>query len=129
MAAADRAPFFPRDAVIRRVNGEGVLLLGGGRAVLMQIAHPLVAKGVAEQCYEESLVVAEILGVPRSIQPPTLANFHQYVGHMVDTVEVSDDARRLSRAVLHPPAPLPARPVVDPLFLVMRHLTAGLIPP
>lgn len=32
----------------RRVHREGVLLLGGGRALLMQIAHPLVAKGVAE---------------------------------------------------------------------------------
>jgi uncharacterized protein (DUF2236 family) len=39
---------FPSDAVIRRVDGELVLLLGGGRALLMQLAHPLVARGVAE---------------------------------------------------------------------------------
>ena len=32
----------------QRVLHEGVLLLGGGRALLMQIAHPLVASGVAE---------------------------------------------------------------------------------
>ncbi len=31
-----------------RVNREAVLLLGGGRALLMQVAHPLVAAGVAE---------------------------------------------------------------------------------
>jgi len=31
-----------------RVNGEGVLLLGGPRALLMQIAHPSVAAGVAD---------------------------------------------------------------------------------
>lgn len=196
------------------MNGEAVLLLGGGRAVLMQIAHPLVAKGVAEhsdferdpfgrlvgtlnamtavvfgtreqsaravasmravhdrvagdgyraddpellqwvyatlidtaldihrrflrplgsaeaeQFYAESLVVAEVLGVPRSLQPPTLANFQQYVAHMVDTVQVGDDARRLARSVLRPPAPLPARPVVDPVFLVMQQLTTGLLPP
>jgi len=30
-----------------RVNAESVLLLGGGRALLMQVAHPLVAAGVA----------------------------------------------------------------------------------
>ncbi len=30
-----------------RVNREAVLLLGGGRALLMQVAHPLVAAGVA----------------------------------------------------------------------------------
>jgi len=31
-----------------RVNREGVLLLGGGRALVLQVAHPLVAAGVAE---------------------------------------------------------------------------------
>lgn len=31
-----------------RVNREAALLLGGGRALLMQIAHPLVAAGVAD---------------------------------------------------------------------------------
>jgi len=39
---------FPADAVIRKVDRELVLLLGGPRAVLMQLAHPLVARGVAE---------------------------------------------------------------------------------
>jgi len=41
-------PFFPEDAVIRRVHGEAIVLLGGGRALLMQLAHPLVARGVVE---------------------------------------------------------------------------------
>jgi uncharacterized protein (DUF2236 family) len=31
-----------------RVNREGVLLLGGGRALLLQVGHPLVAAGVAD---------------------------------------------------------------------------------
>jgi uncharacterized protein (DUF2236 family) len=31
-----------------RINAETVLLLGGGRALLMQVAHPLVAAGVAD---------------------------------------------------------------------------------
>jgi uncharacterized protein (DUF2236 family) len=39
---------FPSDAVIRRVDSELILLLGGGRALLMQLAHPSVARGVAE---------------------------------------------------------------------------------
>ena len=30
-----------------RVNGEAVLLLGGGRALILQVAHPQVAAGVA----------------------------------------------------------------------------------
>src|SRR5437588_8729022 len=43
-----RAGLFPDDAIIRRVNRENVLLLGGGRALLMQLAHPKVAAGVDE---------------------------------------------------------------------------------
>ena len=43
-------PFAP-DAAIRRVYDEGVVLLGGGRALLMQIAEPRVAQGVAEHSY------------------------------------------------------------------------------
>jgi uncharacterized protein (DUF2236 family) len=31
-----------------RINAESILLLGGGRALLMQVAHPLVAAGVAD---------------------------------------------------------------------------------
>ncbi|HEX9969740.1 MAG TPA: oxygenase MpaB family protein [Acidimicrobiales bacterium] len=44
----DARPMFPADAVVRRVDGERVLLVGAGRALLMQLAHPLVAKGIAE---------------------------------------------------------------------------------
>src|SRR4051812_46054784 len=39
---------FPDDAMIRQVSGEVILLLGGGRALLMQLAHPQVAAGVAD---------------------------------------------------------------------------------
>jgi uncharacterized protein (DUF2236 family) len=35
-------------SVARRVNAETALLLGGGRALLLQLAHPLVAAGVAD---------------------------------------------------------------------------------
>src|SRR3979411_1776912 len=36
------------DSIIRRINRENILLLGGGRALLMQLAHPKVAAGVDE---------------------------------------------------------------------------------
>lgn len=38
---------FAPDSITRRVNREAVLLLAGGRALLLQVAHPLVAAGVA----------------------------------------------------------------------------------
>ena len=49
-ALAAHAAFLPfaGDTMARKVHREGVLLLGGGRALLMQIAHPMVARGVAD---------------------------------------------------------------------------------
>ncbi len=43
-----RAGLFAEDSITRRVNRENILLLGGGRALLMQLAHPKVAAGVDE---------------------------------------------------------------------------------
>lgn len=40
------AGLYPEHSITRRVNRENVLLLGGGRALLMQLAHPSVAAGV-----------------------------------------------------------------------------------
>jgi uncharacterized protein (DUF2236 family) len=39
---------FGPGTVIWRVNREGVLLVGGGAALILQVAHPLVAAGVAQ---------------------------------------------------------------------------------
>jgi uncharacterized protein (DUF2236 family) len=43
-----RTGLYAEDSITRRVNRENVLLLGGGRALLMQLAHPKVAAGVQE---------------------------------------------------------------------------------
>ena len=42
------AGFFGPGSLTWRVNREGVLLVGGGAALVLQVAHPLVAAGVAE---------------------------------------------------------------------------------
>lgn len=42
------SPLFPADSWIRRVVSEPVVLFGGGRALLLEVAQPLVAAGVAE---------------------------------------------------------------------------------
>ena len=39
---------FPRDSIARRIDRESFILLGGAAALLLQIAHPLVAAGVAQ---------------------------------------------------------------------------------
>jgi uncharacterized protein (DUF2236 family) len=40
--------YFPPNGMAWRIGREVALLLGGGRALLLQVAHPLVAAGVAE---------------------------------------------------------------------------------
>jgi uncharacterized protein (DUF2236 family) len=200
---------FPADAVVRRVDSEAILLLGGGRALLMQLAHPSVAAGVSQHSdfasdplsrlrrtleatytvvfgseqqaalvgaqlravhdrvagpgyfandpellmwvhatlvdtalriherflgrlasddaaryYAESKVIGEVFGVPIRTQPDTLGDFRTYVRDLVATLEVSDTARQLCRAVLHPRLPL----VTEPAMILMRQLTTGLLP-
>lgn len=43
-----RSNLYGRDSLTWRINREAALLLGGGRALLLQLAHPLVAAGVAQ---------------------------------------------------------------------------------
>src|SRR5207302_7308180 len=80
----------------------------------------------AEQYYAESMTIAEVLGVPRARQPPDLGAFRSYVREMVGSLEVSDTARRLARALLHPRMPL--APALEPAMLLARQLTVGLLP-
>jgi uncharacterized protein (DUF2236 family) len=48
LAAGEAAGLFGPGSVIWRVDREAALFLGGGRAVLLQLAHPWVAAGIAE---------------------------------------------------------------------------------
>jgi uncharacterized protein (DUF2236 family) len=53
LAAIDPLPpaeegLFRAGSWLRRINAEPALLFGGGRALLLEVAHPLVAAGVAE---------------------------------------------------------------------------------
>jgi uncharacterized protein (DUF2236 family) len=48
--AAGRSLFGPK-SVTWQIDREAAVLLGGGRALLLQIAHPLVAAGVAEHSH------------------------------------------------------------------------------
>ena len=46
--APDETEFFSKDAIVRRINAEPAIMLGAGRALLLQVAHPAVAQGVAD---------------------------------------------------------------------------------
>ena len=78
----------------------------------------------AERYYQESAVVAELLGLPRAAQPADLAAFRDYVRTPVGDLEITDTARRLAHDVLHPRIPWPVQPLAE----LGRQLTAGLLP-
>ena len=199
------------DAVIRWVAAEPAMIAGGGRALLLQLAHPMVARGVADHSdfeddplprlagtldfltfvvwgtpeeaersasavrrahttvtgpgyfaadpalqswvnatltdtaldlyarlfgplpepvaaryYEDATELATILGCPRAAQPADLAEFRAYFAETVASLQVTDTARRLARAVLRTRRlPVYLRPGLP----LNRFVTAGLLPP
>ena len=65
---ASRDGYFPPESVIRRVgNSPLVPLLGGGAAVLLQVAHPLVAAGVTEHSDYRSDLWSRLLRTLRAL--------------------------------------------------------------
>ncbi len=59
-AGADPRGLFPPDSPVWRINKELALMLGGGRALLMQIAHPMIARGVLDHSDFQQRPVARL---------------------------------------------------------------------
>ena len=200
----------PDNAEMRLVAREGALLAGGARAILLQIAHPAVGRGVAEhsdfsyrpldrlratltyvycvtfgtpeeieavaaqvtaahrpvagagyrasdpelqlwvaatlydtalllyeelfgpldpvradKVYEQYAVLGTALQVPPGLWPADRHAFRAYWEHMISTVEVSDEARRVARDLLAAEhAPLVLRAAMP----LNRFLTAAWLP-
>lgn len=52
--------FFSPDSMIRRIHREAVVMLGGGRAILLQLAHPFVAAGVDDYSNFEAEILQRL---------------------------------------------------------------------
>jgi len=63
-----REPLFDPRGMYWRVNRESVLLLGGGSALLLELAHPLVAAGVAQHSDFQRAPLNRLLGTIRAMQ-------------------------------------------------------------
>ncbi len=83
---------FAEQSVIRRVGREALPLLGGGRAVLMQLTHPLIAAGVADHTNFQSdpldrlygtleLMHLLVFGKPQQVKE-ALQKFHTMHGRV-----------------------------------------------
>lgn len=55
------------DSMAWRINGESILLLGWARAVLLQIAHPMVAAGVSQHSYFSKSTTARLKRTERTL--------------------------------------------------------------
>jgi uncharacterized protein (DUF2236 family) len=65
---ASRDGYFPPESVIRRLGNEPLVpLLGGGPAVLMQVAHPLVAAGVTRHSDFDGNLWRRLVGTLRAL--------------------------------------------------------------
>ncbi|MWA00497.1 DUF2236 domain-containing protein [Actinomadura sp. LD22] len=80
--------------------------------------------GLAEEYYRQARIVAEVLGCPLDAQPPDLASFRAYMAETVASLEVTDTAREVAAAVLHP-RKLRA---LAPALAVFRLVTTALLP-
>src|ERR671923_1863751 len=79
----------PPPAVARRINGERLVLLGWSRAILMQLAHPLIAAGVTEHSTFKGTAAQAAMRA------------HQTVGAMLALTFGSDERR------MQTPEPIP----------------------
>src|SRR5690606_28358268 len=77
----------------------------------------------AEAYYRDMGEVGVVLGLPRDQLPPDLDAFERYRDSMLDAMVVSDTGRALAAQLLRP------LPGTDPAMLLVREVTAGLLPP
>ncbi|QKW33584.1 DUF2236 domain-containing protein [Actinomadura sp. NAK00032] len=79
-----------------------------------------------EEFYGQTKVYATILGCPEGRMPETYRDFRAYYADMLHTLEISDASRAVAEQVLHPK--LPGGPLNAPGLMMIRLLTAGLMP-
>jgi uncharacterized protein (DUF2236 family) len=87
---------------------------------------PLTAEE-QEQYYQESKVVARLLGLQASGMPETVGDLHHYVHEMVysNRLAATPQARQLARMLFFPPVPA----VFRPLLHMNLQVTCALLPP
>lgn len=80
-----------------------------------------------DQYYQDTKEIGALLGVPRALYPPRIADFDQYFNQMLASgaVAVGEDARVVTETLLHLRFPLVGGVPLKPLKLI----ATGLLPP
>ncbi|HKJ67493.1 MAG TPA: oxygenase MpaB family protein, partial [bacterium] len=69
--------YFTPESMIRRINREALVLLGGWRAILLQLAHPFVAAGVDEHSHFQTEILARLHRTLQFMQHLVFADRHR----------------------------------------------------
>jgi uncharacterized protein (DUF2236 family) len=105
------ASLYQPDSVTWRVNRESALLLAAGRSLLMQLAHPAVAAGVADHSDFRRRPLARLL---RTLQLSLALSF----GTAEETQEAARAINRVHRRIHGP-----GYRATDPVLLLWVHAT------
>jgi uncharacterized protein (DUF2236 family) len=67
-----------------------------------------------QRFHEEQAIGAELLGVPRTMIPPTVCGLRTYIEGVLSggVLHVTDDALKVANLIRHPPSDVPWRPVL-----------------
>jgi uncharacterized protein (DUF2236 family) len=113
-------------AIARLINGERLVVLGWGRAILMQLAHPLVAAGVAEHSTFRASTLAPVKRLHATVRAMLDLTFGDERGASAAAARINAIHDRV-RGRLHEPAgtwsvgtPYSAH---DPALLFWVHAT------
>ena len=91
------------------------------------LVEPLSADD-EETYYQEMTQVAELFGLARDDQPPTLAAFRSYMDAEIADIEVTPVGRELAHFILEPELPLALHHPLRPLLSIQRRVTLGTLP-
>src|SRR5919108_855403 len=114
--------FFSPDSMIWKVDRELVLLLAGGRALLMQLAHPKVAAGVVEHSHFKDDPLGRL---HRTMSTMWSIVFDEPAKAQAALEQVKNIHRKV-QGVIRPAEPLPAGTAynaLDPELLLWVHAT------
>jgi uncharacterized protein (DUF2236 family) len=121
---ASRDGYFAPESVIRRVGNSSVTpFLGGGTAVLLQVAHPLVAAGVAEHSDYRRALWQRLAGTLRALY---LITFGSKLEAKRAAAAVRAVHSRIAGTTTTPLGPFPSRTkysASDPDLMMWVHAT------
>jgi uncharacterized protein (DUF2236 family) len=121
---AGRDGYFSPESVIRRMGSSPLVpLLGGGSAVLLQVAHPLVAAGVVEHSDYQHDLWKRLLGTMRALYMITFGDKDEAdrAGRAVQAVHARVHGQTSSQLGVFPPGtPYSA---ADPALMLWVHAT------